>query len=195
MKTIDIARILAILPLAFATAMRTCRLGTNKCDATNASVMLCGSQGWKTIETCYKAGACHVGPAGNAYCDKQVECTPDESQCDAANYVSRICNREGFWETDRKCAKPGCCEVRDGKAICQTECGAGLRPPRTHSALGVTREYPQVGDRCRDDGGRYCDSTHDCILKCGSNEAFFLEQCCEGRSCYYDNASLEPFCA
>ncbi|KAJ8104797.1 hypothetical protein OPT61_g10561 [Boeremia exigua] len=191
MQLLRIAIMLAALPAAFAAAVAECRFGGNKCDSTNSTVMLCDTHGWKPIETCYKVGACHVGPAGNAYCDKAVECTPYETKCDASNYASKMCNQYGFWETVRKCAKPGCCEIRNGTAACKVACGVGLEPP----AARAVHDVPKVGGYCEATGERYCDEGHGCILKCGANHAFFQEQCCGRKKCYYDNASLEPYCA
>ena len=144
-------------PSAVAATEVDCQLGANKCDGTYGSVMICGAQGWKVIETCFKVGACHVGSAGNAYCDKEIECTPGESQCDAANYVSKICNDKGFWQTDRKCYKPGCCEIQEGKAVCKAECGVGQQPPAERSTLEATRDPLKRGNHCMVAGERYCD--------------------------------------
>ncbi|KAF2621918.1 hypothetical protein BU25DRAFT_482212 [Macroventuria anomochaeta] len=150
-----------------------CQLGANKCDDTNSSVMICGAQGWKATESCSKVGACHVGPAGNAYCNKEVECNPGESQCVATNYVSKICNDKGFWETNRKCSKPGCCKVQDGKAVCKAECSPGQQPPAERSTLKAIRDVPMLGGYCTSVGERYCDEpAHDYILKCGSDKIF-----------------------
>lgn len=195
MQLLHLALVITVLPTALAAALADCRLGANKCDAKNASVLICGSKGWKATEACYKANACHVGPAGNAYCEMQVECTPGESRCDAANYVSKFCNHMGFWETDRKCAKPGCCDIQEGKAVCKAECGVGQQPPAARSAVETARDVPKPGSYCQVVDERYCDVTHDCILKCGNNHSLYQERCCKNGKCYYDNASLEPYCA
>lgn len=134
-----IALLLAVLPAALAAPAAPvevdCQLGNNKCDDNKAAVMICGANGWFSAESCFESGACHVGPAGNAFCDKLPECTPGTSQCDTANYVSKVCNDKGVWETGRKCSKPGCCEIQDGQAVCKAECGAGLQPPVAISTL------------------------------------------------------------
>lgn len=130
MLLLNFTFLLSLLPaLSAATTMPVCDLGANKCDDTTTSIMICSSYGWKVTETCSQAGFCRVGPAGNAYCDEVAKCIPGLSLCDNANYASKVCNVKGFWETDRKCAKPGCCEVRRGVAACTAECGVGQHPP------------------------------------------------------------------
>ncbi|KAH6629445.1 hypothetical protein C7974DRAFT_186418 [Boeremia exigua] len=192
MQSFRVALMLLTLPTVLAAAAVGCSLGANKCDDTNTLALLCDSHGWKVIETCYTAGACHVGPAGNVFCDKPIECTPATSQCDASNYVSMVCNQHGFWDVARKCAKPGCCEVQNGKAGCKAACGIGLKPPSVRSAF---TDDAKLGAYCSVVGERYCDANHDCIFKCSSNHALLKEYCCTGRKCYYNNASLEPYCA
>ncbi|KAJ4985052.1 hypothetical protein SVAN01_09423 [Stagonosporopsis vannaccii] len=195
MQLFYVALGIAAWPTALTAALADCQLGANKCDARNASVMICDSKGWKAVENCYKPGSCHVGRAGNAYCDSRIECTPGASHCDAANYVSKICNHQGFWETDRKCAKPGCCDIQDGRALCKAECGAGQRPPAVRFIVEGARNPPKVGEYCQIVNERYCSATHDCIFKCGNNHSLFQERCCKNGKCYYDSASLEPYCA
>jgi hypothetical protein len=115
--------------LATPSTLR-CRFGENRCDGTHTAVMVCGARGWLVAETCPKAGGCAVGRAGNAYCIRRLECRPGEWKCDASRYTTKFCNRRGLWETDRKCASPGCCEVQaHGRAVCKVECGLGLEPP------------------------------------------------------------------
>lgn len=147
-----------------------CRLGANKCDNANTSVMVCGAQGWKVTEICSSDNTCHTGPAGNAYCDKAIECTTGNSQCDTANYASKICNNNGFWQTDRKCSKPGCCTVKEGRAVCKAECGPGQQPPAELANSSVTRDLSKPGDRCTPVGEGYCDAAHKCTLRCGNNQ-------------------------
>ncbi|KAF2998877.1 hypothetical protein E8E13_004506 [Curvularia kusanoi] len=137
-----------LMTVLAAPATNKCQLGANKCDETNTSIMLCGFHGWQMVEMCPKVGGCHVGPAGNAFCAKEVECLPGQSQCDSANYASKVCNHRGFWEIDRKCSKPGCCELRDGKAACKAECGPGLEPPMVGSS--AKRDLYQNGHRGND---------------------------------------------
>lgn len=182
-------------PTAPTATVAACRLGANKCDDTDSSVMVCGAHGWKVAETCEQAGACHIGSAGNAYCDKKIQCTPGESQCDASNYVSRFCNDKGFWQTDRKCSKPGCCAIQNGKAICKLECGPGLEPPARHSTLKVARDGPNPGDPCTYVGDGYCDNAHNCVLRCNGDMTLHQEKCCKDKGgCAYNSASLEPYC-
>jgi hypothetical protein len=107
-----------------------CQFGQNRCDGTHTLVMVCGIRGWLVAETCPTAGSCVIGHAGNAYCIRGLECRPGKWKCDASRYTTRFCNQRGLWETDRKCASPGCCEVQvHGRAVCKAECGPGLEPP------------------------------------------------------------------
>lgn len=81
-----------------------CVLGANRRNNTSTEVMVCGAQRWKVAENCSRTDASSIGSAGNAYCEKEVECSPGESQCDAANYVAKTCNDKGLWQTDWKCS-------------------------------------------------------------------------------------------
>jgi hypothetical protein len=107
-----------------------CKFGQNQCDETHTTVMVCGVFGWLVAETCSKAGSCIVGSAGNAYCIRERECRYGQWECSASRYTAKFCDHQGLWMTDRKCASPGCCEMRDGRAKCKAECGQGLTPPR-----------------------------------------------------------------
>ncbi|KAF9693259.1 hypothetical protein EKO04_008698 [Ascochyta lentis] len=189
------ALLLIALPTVFAATAADCQLVANKCDDKNASVMVCGGQGWKMVETCFGVGACHVGTAGNAYCDKEVECTPGESRCDAANYVSKICDGKGFWRTDRKCSKPGCCDVGGGKAFCKPECGPGQQPPTKLYSPHVARDGTKSRHVCVSTGEGHCDVAHGCVLRCNGDNTLDQETCCKEKGgCTYDDASLEPYC-
>lgn len=135
MQLPTVALLLAVLLAAFAapastsfTSEITCQLGDIKCDTTSSKVLICGNHGWIPAEACAAEGTCRIGAAGNAFCNKKLECTPGASQCGAALYVSMTCNDKGIWEIDRKCSKPGCCEIKNGQALCKAECG-GQKPP------------------------------------------------------------------
>jgi hypothetical protein len=70
---------IVLLPKLLTTVLATtangkCQLLTNTSYDTNNSVIICGGQGWKAVETSVEAGACHVAPAGNAYCEKEIGC-------------------------------------------------------------------------------------------------------------------------
>ena len=196
-----IALLLAVLPAAFAAPATTsttseadCQLGDNKCDTTYGKVLICGKDGWFTAETCAAEGACQIGTAGNAFCNKKPERTPRASQCDAALYVSKTCNDKGIWETDRKCSKLGCCEVKHGQAVCKAECG-GQKPPLARHVSRQANGYPKPGDECRLGTGDWCDITWTQILECaGAIRKFTLKHTCPPGRCTYDDASLEPYC-
>ncbi|KAJ4323873.1 hypothetical protein N0V94_001657 [Neodidymelliopsis sp. IMI 364377] len=201
MQLPKVGLLFAVLPTALCATALNCQLGTNKCDDANVSVMVCSSQGWKAVETCFKTGACHVGSAGNAYCDKEVECHPGEWKCDAAAYVSKFCNEYGIWQTDSKCWKPGCCEMQDGKAVCNAECGPSQQPPaklatRKLTTRKIVARSPRPGDRCPSVGEGWCDDdTHRWVLRCDSNKSVSKKiDCGRNNACVYNNASLEPYC-
>jgi hypothetical protein len=196
MQLLKATILLAVVPAVLGATAVECHLGGNKCDDRNASVMVCGAHGWKAVESCYKDGACHVGTAGNAYCDKEVNCRPGEWKCDAAKYVSQFCNKQGIWQIDRKCSKFGCCEVRDGKAVCKPQCGSGKQPSAAGlSSRKATAGIPKPGDRCMSNGEGWCDEAHLWILRCDGNKIVYQERkCAEEGKCVYDNASLEPSC-
>lgn len=128
MKLPDTVRLLIVTSTTLAVAAMRCPLGSNACDSSNSIIIVCGSRGWTVAEVC-QDDACRLGPRGTAYCQKEVDCIPGRSQCDTTNYFSRFCNELGIRQTDRKCSKPGCCEVRSGWAACKVECGPGLPPP------------------------------------------------------------------
>ncbi|KAL1651729.1 hypothetical protein SLS61_005392 [Didymella pomorum] len=185
MRLSTIALLLAALPAAFAAPATTsttpeinCQLGDNNCDTTHSKVLICGNDGWFTAETCAAEGACQIGTAGNASCNKKPECTPGDSQCDAALYISKTCNDEGIWETDRKCSKLGCCEVKDGQAVCKAECG-GQKPPLARHVSRQANGYPKSGDERRPGIGDWCDIASTRILKCaGAIRKFTLKHTC-----------------
>ncbi|KAF1924958.1 uncharacterized protein M421DRAFT_95101 [Didymella exigua CBS 183.55] len=201
MRVSKITLLLAVLPAAFAApaapAMVTeadCQLGNNKCDDINGAVMICGTKSWFSAETCAEEGACQVGPAGNAFCAKKPECTPGTSQCDAAFYVSKTCNDKGIWETNRKCSKPGCCEIQNGQAVCKTECGAGLQPPVPRSSPKTALDWPKAGDKCRPNGSDFCSFHDKAILECVAIGIFTLKKTCK-KGCAYENFEpIRPYC-
>lgn len=171
-----------------------CQLGNNKCNGNNNTVMVCGTNGWFAAETCAEEGACHLGSAGNAFCDKKPECIPGTSQCDAAFYASEICNDKGIWQTDRKCSKPGCCKLQDGQAICTNECGAGLRPPIARSTFKTAFDWPKAGDECTQNDSDYCSFNYEVILECVAIGVFTLKKTCQNGCAYKNFEPIRPFC-
>lgn len=152
MRVSETAILLIVTMTTFATAVVSCLLGFNASDSSNSIVVVCSSRGWTVAEIC-QDDACRLGSRGAAYCQKEAECIPGRSQCDATNCTPSICNELGFWQTNRKCPKPGCCEVQNGWADCKAECGPGLSPPaqfstrKVHShALETSGRFPSIGE-------------------------------------------------
>ncbi|KAF3042286.1 hypothetical protein E8E11_001218 [Didymella keratinophila] len=201
MQLPTIALLLAVLPAAFAapaaapaTSEINCHLGDNKCDTNYGKVLICSNDGWFPAETCATEGACQIGAAGNAFCNKKPECTTGASQCDPALYVLKSCNDKGIWETDRKCSKPGCCEIKDGKAVCKAKCG-GQKPPLARQVSRQLSGWPKPGDECTPNGEEFCDYAWTQILECaGAIRKFTLKKTCRPGGCTYDLASLKPYC-
>ncbi|KAH7072173.1 hypothetical protein BKA63DRAFT_63894 [Paraphoma chrysanthemicola] len=173
-----------------------CEPGLKKCDVTFTRLFHCNKdRAWDTDVICDTDSTCINDSPGKAHCEKQDKtytpppklarnvyqfCKPGELSCSEDGYRLIVCNADGQWETKKKCATPGDCQI-DGPGVAHCQRG-GIDPPKPTRDESVPECSPK---------DHACDTERRFHFTCQANSTWNAGTQCFGPGwCAVDKTGL-----
>jgi hypothetical protein len=159
-----------------------CQPGAVEC-ASGTALRTCGPNGyWGNAAAC-QGGACIPSQSGDDSCGGV--CSPGAIRCSTTGDNLQVCDANGQWGLDRRCADEGLRCLRISPLDRELELGCGQCSPGSATAANRRCHLPQgrpVVEECRDDAkwslqdecdnhclGGICDEAPDVICQNGAN--------------------------